>query len=919
MEDIVREFYAGSGALELEARVHPLSKEQFDMILSHAPSTPKFDTKTLDVRFKHGHKDLRARFVGPAAIQTYVSRKAGGLDATVVHKTQRACTHHYGCKVVLSDESAVQLTPAVAEDIVGLNKPSLLRLKHTASFDVLPNGKARVDASIVRTGRTFRDLMEAPVTSYECEVEFVRPQPGHSPLSAADVEACIATVARQKMSPYERAVETYIRLVYPKNVAEGLVTGPRERNPKALFFAPQPVALHAVNLTDGCSELSGDALNAPRIYDGNYTVTVKLDGCRCLLIGDEQGRLFLVGSDLKRAAAAESTDCVLCPAAKLTVADCEYCASQGEFHIFDLYFREGRDCRSLPFKSSREDQPDRWTEMRSLHEKLAECLRGGGDATTKAFPAARIKTFWDCDRPNVKVALEAMRSCPSDGLVFTPKHLAVMAAYPTHDPYARSSKAEDGSPPAANNNNNKTYAWHMVLKWKPVHTIDFRVSHDRATNSTNLEVRHVGGGGGVTGIPGMRGVSPMMTLCSDGRTYIPHGSVVECMWDGAAWVPLRVRYDKRAYLPAGSGGRGGGGEFAWTPNNSVTAADTWRCIRENITEEDLLLLPTNARAATSASSSYYRPTASDRSDMAIVGMMRFHNECVKLEHLIRPVAGRSESVLDLACGRGGDLFKWTGGGCGVRSTPILYVGVDLCNDNILAADGGALSRAANLRSPQQQHNTFFVCGDMTKNMLLPGWTSDSRSTAVWDHLWGRGEPMRGAGSFGAFSCPGSQQQGLQFDAVSCQFAIHYAFESEEKFEGFVRNVAACLAPGGFFVGTCLDGSAVMSRIAHLKKGECVRGRMECGYHLWMIRKLFSSDQPIVGRRIGVFLESIGQVIDEFLVDFEYLKFVLERNDISMVKSDTFDAVHDPVKHPLSVVEKEFSFMNRFFVFQKKWY
>ena len=43
--------------------------------------------------------------------------------------------------------------------------------------------------------------------------------------------------------------------------------------------------------------------------------------------------------------------------------------------------------------------------------------------------------------------------------------------------------------------------------------------------------------------------------------------------------------------------------------------------------------------------------------------------------------------------------------------------------------------------------------------------------------------------------------GAQFDLVSCQFALHYAFETEESARTMMANVAARLRPGGVFVGT----------------------------------------------------------------------------------------------------------------------
>ena len=42
---------------------------------------------------------------------------------------------------------------------------------------------------------------------------------------------------------------------------------------------------------------------------------------------------------------------------------------------------------------------------------------------------------------------------------------------------------------------------------------------------------------------------------------------------------------------------------------------------------------------------------------------------------------------------------------------------------------------------------------------------------------------------------------LEFDLVSCQFALHYSFETENKAENLLFNVSNKLRPGGYFIGT----------------------------------------------------------------------------------------------------------------------
>jgi mRNA (guanine-N7-)-methyltransferase len=48
--------------------------------------------------------------------------------------------------------------------------------------------------------------------------------------------------------------------------------------------------------------------------------------------------------------------------------------------------------------------------------------------------------------------------------------------------------------------------------------------------------------------------------------------------------------------------------------------------------------------------------------------------------------------------------------------------------------------------------------------------------------------------------------------VSCQMAMHYCFDTEERARRFLANVSACLAPGGTFVGTMIDSARLVARI-----------------------------------------------------------------------------------------------------------
>ena len=47
------------------------------------------------------------------------------------------------------------------------------------------------------------------------------------------------------------------------------------------------------------------------------------------------------------------------------------------------------------------------------------------------------------------------------------------------------------------------------------------------------------------------------------------------------------------------------------------------------------------------------------------------------------------------------------------------------------------------------------------------------------------------------------------DIVSCQFALHYSFESLEQTETIIRNVSENLRKGGYFIATIPDANEIV--------------------------------------------------------------------------------------------------------------
>ena len=144
-----------------------------------------------------------------------------------------------------------------------------------------------------------------------------------------------------------------------------------------------------------------------------------------------------------------------------------------------------------------------------------------------------------------------------------------------------------------------------------------------------------------------------------------------------------------------------------------------------------------------------------------------------------------DSLLELAVGRAGDLLKWK------RSKPSLVVGIDSSFSNLMSPRQGACVRYVKENMKHPLPPVLFFQGDMTQPLF--------QGDNVYANIVAGTQPP---------TTPYLRQFAghTEFDAISCQFAIHYACESEETFKTFATNLETH-GKRSFF-GTCLDGASV---------------------------------------------------------------------------------------------------------------
>ena len=161
------------------------------------------------------------------------------------------------------------------------------------------------------------------------------------------------------------------------------------------------------------------------------------------------------------------------------------------------------------------------------------------------------------------------------------------------------------------------------------------------------------------------------------------------------------------------------------------------------------------------------------------------------------------------------------------------------------------------------------------------------------------------------------------------------FENENTLDNVVKNIDMLLKDDGYFFGTCLDGYLVNDK---LKNTKLIKGEQD-GKLAWSIEKnydVYSNNKPLenIGKKIKVYIQTINQLLDEYLVDYELLKYKLgqfnirpvEDKDLEELKlkssSGSFKDIYDEFKSnkknkiDMNDLQKEFSFLNRFFIFKK---
>jgi mRNA (guanine-N7-)-methyltransferase len=155
-----------------------------------------------------------------------------------------------------------------------------------------------------------------------------------------------------------------------------------------------------------------------------------------------------------------------------------------------------------------------------------------------------------------------------------------------------------------------------------------------------------------------------------------------------------------------------------------------------------------------------------------------------------------------------------------------------------------------------------------------------------------------------------------YDAVFCQFALHYACSDEKNMRGILSNIGQSLKSGGYFVATFPDAKE-LKRTTSRFDSSCFGNKL-CTFE-------FDDDKPDweskFGLRYKFSLEDAVVSCPEYVVNTKTLTDLAAETGMEMVKLQNFaDFIYDNKRCPTDGVrdeEWEIIYMYMIAVFRKK--
>ena len=269
----------------------------------------------------------------------------------------------------------------------------------------------------------------------------------------------------------------------------------------------------------------------------------------------------------------------------------------------------------------------------------------------------------------------------------------------------------------------------------------------------------------------------------------------------------------------------------------------------------------------------------NRDDIYFKQMRKFHNK-IK-ENVYNNYTNNSTSLLELCVGKGGDMHKWI-------YNKINYVcGYDISEKNLLECKD-----RFNKLNNQKTKGDFYILNLHDKHA----------HHIIKNHI---------------------QKNKFNSDMyanVSCQFAIHYFFESQEIFENLIAILDNNLQEDGCFMITYMDANYV-NKLFNSKGNNDYVYEEHNGNIVYFMKKIKSnSKNSHFGNKLQIFLDGnniLNETSDEYFVDSDFLINIMKEKGYVCVENEPFHKNSNIKSFDLNNFEKTISSLNKYMVFKKQ--
>ncbi len=800
----------------------------------------------------------------------------------------------YGTRVKLRRELPLAMDDVRVRDVLArwATIPKSFRLIKRYSFSSLQHKGLIFDLSLVRQSK------KSPRGDFIPAASFVAAEIAKQPIQyEAEVEALkgatfksllvgIGTVLRGIQNSY-----VLTREVTKKNVLE--LVAAQTGAAVGTFPGPQPATLERSHI------MPEGALRV-----GDYNVTDKADGQRCLLVVMKTGTIHLVDTNMT----VYGTDLRLSKAATAewagTILDGEWVRRnyEGEtvsrYYAFDIYNGQGgADVTRLPFIVRGGGNAEEEGKIASRHAALtaatgvlANADRVGA-APKSAALTIHMKTFRTAMDPKDGVFQEAaailddLKESPpyhSDGLIFSPN-----------------------AAPLPKN----TGTWPAQLKWKPAaeNTIDFLVMVEKTDGVESVGIKVNEDTNEVVRYKTLRlfvGSNTDPALANARDTILNRKPLPKSLEEGE-YRPVEFSpqpADPMAsvcYIALNAGATDVAGATA-AAKDLAAMNETMRCTRtgDPITSKAIVEMayhperaagwrwePIRVRwdkterfqrgqmgrtmnadwVANSIWSSIHNPVTehmirtgaleegAEEAATAVKAAAYYQRKVPARDlHRIRGLREfhnryvKEEILLGHALKPGVALYDMTCGQAGdihkwIRGGVEWVLGTDLAERNLTDARDGAYRRYLD--------QTVRLNGKLPSMLFVQADVTQRLSDGGAGQSAMDRAMLRTLWSSASSSEEGAAPPYAQlfkgkakdgFDVAACMFSLHYFFKDRSTLDGWLRNVSETLRVGGLFVGCCFDGDLVAGLLNGLKFGESKRG-VEGGVEVWSVTKQYEDD------------------------------------------------------------------------------